>query len=270
LSSAPPAPGTVTRGDASTDLETTPVSAADYAMYAAIMGGASAILSTLSPADREALAFAKKVDAGPTVDGTMKPVWQGAKPLAVKLNGGRNLPGGSTEVSLRAVYDANKIYFLAQWADPTKSERRFPFVKQQDGSWKQLKDANDKGGDDNQYYEDKFAMIWAIKSPSIERNGCFAGCHLGETKPFGNKYLPAGETGDIWHWKSIRTGSVGQIDDQYLDDTKYDKEKAPEAGRKSDKKDGAWRTIQVDVSNKDLKVRARQGYRALPRGGAAR
>jgi len=33
-------------------------------MYAAIMGGASAILSTLSPTDREALAFAKKVDAG--------------------------------------------------------------------------------------------------------------------------------------------------------------------------------------------------------------
>jgi len=28
------------------------------------MGGASAMLSTLSPADREALAFAKKVDAG--------------------------------------------------------------------------------------------------------------------------------------------------------------------------------------------------------------
>ena len=54
----------MTRGDAATDLDTTPVSAADYAMYAAIMGGASAILSTLSPADREALAFAKRVDAG--------------------------------------------------------------------------------------------------------------------------------------------------------------------------------------------------------------
>ena len=54
----------MTRGDAATDLDTTPISAADYAMYAAIMGGASAILSTLSPTDREALAFAKKVDAG--------------------------------------------------------------------------------------------------------------------------------------------------------------------------------------------------------------
>ncbi len=181
---------------------------------------------------------AKKVAAGPTLDGTMKPIWEQATPLTVKLSGGRNLPGGSTEVKLRTLYDDQKVYFLAQWDDPTKSERRFPFVKQPDGSWKQLKDPNDKGGDDNQYYEDKFAMIWAIKSPAIEQRGCFAGCHLGEGKPYGNKYLPAGETGDIWHWKGVRTGSVGQIDDQYLDDTKYDKEKSPDAGRKSDKKDG--------------------------------
>lgn len=51
-------------GDATTDLDRTPVSASDYAMYTAIMGGASAMLSTLTPADRDALAFAKKVDAG--------------------------------------------------------------------------------------------------------------------------------------------------------------------------------------------------------------
>jgi hypothetical protein len=61
---APPAPGTVIRGDSSTDLDTTPLSAADYAMYAAIMSGASAMLRTLTPTDREALEFAQKVDAG--------------------------------------------------------------------------------------------------------------------------------------------------------------------------------------------------------------
>ena len=181
---------------------------------------------------------AKKVAEGPTLDGKMKPIWQQATPLSIKLSGGRNLPSGSTEATLRALYDTDNVYFLAQWNDPTKSERRAPFQKQADGSWKKLVDPNDKGGDDNLYYEDKFALIWAIKSPAIEQRGCFAGCHLGETKPYGNKYLPAGETGDIWHWKSIRTGSVGQIDDQYLDDTKYDKEKAPDAGRKSDKRDG--------------------------------
>lgn len=57
-------PGTVTRGDASSDLDTTPLSAADYQMYAAIMGGASAMLTTLSDADRHALEFARRVERG--------------------------------------------------------------------------------------------------------------------------------------------------------------------------------------------------------------
>ena len=38
--------------------------------------------------------------------------------------------------------------------------------------------------------------------------------------------------------KSIRTGYIGQVDDQYVDHTRFDKEKAPEAGRKSDPKTG--------------------------------
>lgn len=57
-------PGTVTRGDSSTDLDRTPVSAADYQMYVAIMGGASAMLSGLSEADKAALELAKKVESG--------------------------------------------------------------------------------------------------------------------------------------------------------------------------------------------------------------
>jgi hypothetical protein len=41
--------------------------------------------------------------------------------------------------------------------------------------------------------------------------------------------------GDIWHWKSIR--NLNQVDDQYLDHTRYS-EDAPEAGRHSDPNDG--------------------------------
>lgn len=57
-------PGTVTRGDASTDLDTTPVSAADYQMYVAIMGGASAMLSALTDAERHALEVTARVERG--------------------------------------------------------------------------------------------------------------------------------------------------------------------------------------------------------------
>jgi ethylbenzene dehydrogenase len=200
----------------------------------ALLGQAVPAISLAQPDELEA----KKVTTGPTLTGKIKPVYEQARPLTIKVGGGRNLPGGYTIVTLRALYDSQSIYFLAQWNDPTYSQRWLPYQKQPDGSWRQLRDPTDRGGDSNLYYEDGFAMIWAIKSPSIERIGCSASCHLGEGKPYGNEYLPAGELADVWHWKSVRTGSVGQMDDQYLDDTKYDRERAPGAGRKSEKKDG--------------------------------
>lgn len=52
------------RRDASTDLSKVPLSAADYRLYANIMGGASALGLTLSPEDRELLQWLKRVDAG--------------------------------------------------------------------------------------------------------------------------------------------------------------------------------------------------------------
>jgi hypothetical protein len=182
------------------------------------------------------LLVAKKVTAAPVLDGTLDATWNGAQPLAVKALGGKNLPGGSTEITLRSVYTEDSIYFFMQYKDATESFKRGPWVKQGDGSWLKLKDPADKGGDNNTYYEDKAGLIWAIKAPTFEAKGCMAACHTGEGKPYGNKYLPAGERADMWHWKSVRTGSVGQIDDQYLDDTRYDKEKSPNAGRKTEPK----------------------------------
>ena len=43
---------------------------------------------------------------------TMDATWKKAPPLTVKAVGGKNLPGGSTEVTLRAVYAADTVYFL--------------------------------------------------------------------------------------------------------------------------------------------------------------
>jgi Ethylbenzene dehydrogenase len=207
-------------------------------MLAVMLGIGMGLIVGPTDAQQKNLLVAQKVAAAPVLDGTLDAAWQKAQPLTVKAVGGKNLPGGSTEVSIRAVYAGDTIYFLMQYKDETNSVRRSPWVKQADGSWQKLKDPNDKGGDNNVYYEDKWAMIWNISSPSFEQKGCMAACHTGEGKPFGNKYLPAGEKADIWHMKGVRTGTVGQVDDQYLDDTRYDKDKAPEAGRKSDPKTG--------------------------------
>jgi hypothetical protein len=180
------------------------------------------------------------VDAAPTLDGVAdEAFWADAQELLIPVSGGFNNFG--VEASLKAVYTEDSVYFLLTYADPTESWYRSPWQKQEDGSWKQIKDPNDKGGDNNTVYEDKFSMIWSINNSikGFDTMGCFVACHAGENsdlKPYGNKYTSAeGELGDIWHWKSIR--NLGQIDDQYLDWTKFDAEKAKEAGRKSDPKE---------------------------------
>lgn len=178
------------------------------------------------------------VDEAPALDGVAdEAFWSEAQAVEIEVSGGGN--ESNTTVTLRSVYTDDMVYFVATWADPTQSFIRSPWVKQEDGTWAQLKDPDDAGGDNNVYYEDKLAFIWNIDD-SIEgfnTQGCFTACHAGEEpKPFGNKYTSSeGELGDIWHWKSVR--NVGQVDDQYLDWTQYSAD-TPEAGRHSDPKDG--------------------------------
>lgn len=175
--------------------------------------------------------------------GAADPVWANARPLSTALTGGANFgakPGdkGETTVTLKASYTADTLYMLIQYKDPTNSIRRGPYQKQADGSWKKLKDPLDKGGDDNVYYEDKWAMLWPINDATakqFDKEGCAMACHEGQGKPYGNKYtnLP-GQLLDMWHMKGQRTGPLGFVDDQYTDDTRYDPKTSPNAGRKGD------------------------------------
>ena len=188
----------------------------------------------------EGALVAYPADAAPTLDGKADDAaWTNAQELVIPVAGGFNNFG--TDAKLKAVYSGDTVYFVLTYADPTESWFRSPWQKQEDGTWKKVVDPNDKGGDNNTVYEDKFAMIWSINNSikNFETAGCFVACHAGENsdkKPYGNKYTASeSEFGDIWHWKSVRM--LGQIDDQYLDSTRYDPEKAVEAGRKSDKKD---------------------------------
>jgi hypothetical protein len=175
--------------------------------------------------------------------GAADPVWAKAKPLSAEITGGANFgakPGakGESTVTLKAAYTNDMLYMLVQYKDPTNSVRRGPFQKQADGSWKKLGDPANKGGDDNLYYEDKWAMLWPTNeatAKSFDNEGCAMACHEGQTKPYGNKYtnLP-GQLLDMWHMKGQRTGPLGYLDDQYTDDTRYDPKTAPNAGRKGD------------------------------------
>ncbi len=179
------------------------------------------------------------------LSGAIDNAWQKAAPLEVTLD---NLPyepsngyAGmkETTVTLKSLYDDEYIYFLIQYNDPTKSLERFPWIKQQDGTWKQLKN-KDSTGHDNTYYEDKIGMFWNINTKGFEDDGCYSTCHLdieGDTSA-GRKFTEnPGETVDMWHVKSVRTSPLGMADDQFVDSTNSG-ETNSNWGRKGDAKTG--------------------------------
>jgi hypothetical protein len=164
---------------------------------------------------------------------------------------GGNFDGtGATTGTVQAAYAGDTVYFLLQYKDATLNLQRSPYQKQADGSWIKLKDADDKGGDNNKYYEDKASFIFDIDDSifGFAKRGCQMNCHSGEPgKPYGNKYTEEeSESADIWHIKTVRSGPLGYVDDQYLDDARYDPETAKGAGRHSDPKDsGGYKNIAL-------------------------
>lgn len=199
-----------------------------------LSGVLSATLSTAVQAANETLASVK-TDSTITLDGVTDSAWDKASELSITLD---NLPykannyGGmsSVDVTMKSLYDDNFVYFLMQYDDPTKSLARYPWVKQTDGSWKQLKD-KDQTGHDNVYYEDKLALFWNINARGFAKKGCDVACHMqndeGKINGFdqkgiapGRKYTRAGQTIDMWHWKSVRMNPLGLIDDQFVDSVK--------------------------------------------------
>lgn len=134
-------------------------------------------------------------------------VWANAPATEIEVTGGAN--AGNTTAELKSVYSGDMVYYLLTYADPTLSKQRSPWVLGEDGTWSKLKDPNDKGGDNNVYYEDKFSMMWPIGDsvPKFASVGYGTACHAGDGtgKPYGNKYFEAeGAKADLWHWKSIR------------------------------------------------------------------
>jgi hypothetical protein len=180
-----------------------------------------------------------KVETAPVLDGELDALWADATEIVVEVTDGANM--GETDVTIKSVYTDDMVYFYVTYEDPTQSFFRSPWEKQEDGSWVTFKDPNDKGGDNNVFYEDKMSFIWNIDNsiPDFNTKGCYTACHEGqdeEYKPYGNKSTDEeGQLGDIWHWKSVR--NIGQLDDQYLDSTQFSLD-TKSAGRHGDPKDG--------------------------------
>lgn len=187
--------------------------------------------------------------SGPIVlDGKADQAWEKVEGIIVSLeelpyepdNGYEGMR--KTDVSIKSTYDDKNVYFLITYKDPTKSLARFPWVKQEDGSWKKLAN-KDSTGHDNTYYEDKLAMFWNISTQGFETEGCMIACHMNEPgdTSAGRKYTAsAAETIDMWHAKFVRTLPMGMFDDQYVDNNTDPKANSG-WGRKSDTGKGGYK-----------------------------
>jgi hypothetical protein len=177
--------------------------------------------------------------------------WAKAKEITVLLSETPYQPDGykgitKSNVVLKSLYDDKNLYIKVQYDDPTFSTERLPWEKQADGSWKQLK-MPDQTNHENGYYEDKMAMFWNINTKGFEKKGCAIACHITKDgmnngfsdKSAGRKYTnKEGETIDMWHWKSVRTGLPFDLThDQFVDHT-ADPKLNKDWGRKGDEKLG--------------------------------
>ena len=118
---------------------------------------------------------------------------------------GANLGGtGESLVEVRTLHDDSTAYFAFRWEDPSRSLRRVPMVKREDG-W-HLIDPETSSADTVNFYEDKFAVLFS-RSDAFGNGGS---THLGP-KPLGDKpaplngrglhYTTGGEYLDMWQWK---------------------------------------------------------------------
>ena len=196
--------------------------------------------------------LAKKVFTGPLVDGVIDVAWADAQILIAPTevldpmaDDGtqifRGYVGQTQESTLRALYDDEYIYFLAEWKDEKKATTRDTWyfdpatsLWAQESRWPLFDAAGNITRD--AFYEDKYAILWDVDNSTDgwPAQTCFATCHAGLSVADGGArhYTEAaGQTVDMWHWKQARTSFYGQFDDQRQDETQPN-------GRHSDANDG--------------------------------
>ena len=193
------------------------VAAAAISLVAA--GALAAGIFAVDQATLQPLIMAK-TETPPRLDGKADDdAWQAAAVASVETHNGQNLPQGSTLVKVRAVHDGEHAYILFEWPDRTRSQKHLPLQKTAEG-WRVVQEDFARADEDT-YYEDKFAVMLSRDSYLA----ALATSHLGD-RPLEGRPGPKGARGlhyttdntlvDVWHWKSVRTGSLGQIDDNHF------------------------------------------------------
>jgi hypothetical protein len=109
--------------------------------------------------------------------------WAGVSRITVPLTG----TGGADRVELAAAIRGDRIYLLAIWDDPTKSDLHKPY------QWNEAAHAYEK----TERMEDRFAISFALSGPFT-----------------ANKIDGSEFTADVWHWKANRSNVAGLAHDK--------------------------------------------------------
>ncbi len=154
------------------------------------------------------------------VDGhANEPQWLTTPSITLNTIGGANFVDGNTQVTIKALSNAQETFFLFSWKDPTHSVEHLPLLKTAQG-W-EVKENGFYHFDEQSHYEDKFAVMLS--------NTCNSGAdgttHLGKTpikdKPsnwHGKGYHASldNTVRDLWHWKAVRTNDMYLADDNFI------------------------------------------------------
>jgi hypothetical protein len=180
---------------------------------------------------------AKRIAQSEVVDLTALP-WGECRPLETQLANGNGLSAGRTRIEFRALHDGEELFVNAVWADDTEDYGYWPW-KKTDGGWEYMQTS---AKDECRYYEDKFSLIFPVQPcGDFERFGCAASCHLDSK--FGWGYKGSKDLLDTWHWKSVRTDPVGQVDDQYCTEVDFAQK---DIGRHGDPDQGGGYIVNCD------------------------
>jgi hypothetical protein len=185
-------------------------------------GGVAVVLALIAMdvATRDSLVV-RSVAQAPVVDGYLDDaVWAAAPRVSIRTHQGSNLEGaGTSMVEVMAVKAAGNIYFAFRWQDPTRSLKRLPLIKQQDG-WHLMHNGADIA-DETTFYEDKLAVLFT-RTASFGNGGT---THLGP-RPLASQPGALNKRGlhfttdnsiyDVWQWKASRGGHLGRVDDMYF------------------------------------------------------
>jgi hypothetical protein len=157
--------------------------------------------------------------------------WQDVAGVVVPLSG----TGGAERVELRAAIRGDRIYVLAIWDDPSKSDLHKPF------QWDEAAQSYEK----TEAMEDRFALTLRI-------DGDFT----------ANKLDGSEFTADCWHWKAHRSNPAGLAHDKWwrVSRTPFERSRAFQTpsgdtvhlARPSDAGDQLYKVVNYHLKQRDI------------------